>query len=78
MRNTVALAVLGILTASCLQWLNGDLYSVSWLVFLLLGWVDVNCVWRPKQVPAAGRRGLPEHPVPALGGDIGSDGQPAG
>lgn len=36
----VGVAVLGILAAVSLQWLNGGLYSVSFLVWLCFGWVD--------------------------------------
>ena len=39
-RDTLALAALGILVVMMFQWLNGDLYSVAWLAWLILGWVD--------------------------------------
>lgn len=39
-RNWLGVATLGILTAVSLQWLNGGLYSVSFLVWLCFGWVD--------------------------------------
>ena len=41
-RDTLALAALGLLVVMLFQWLNGDLYSVAWLVWLSLGWVDRN------------------------------------
>jgi hypothetical protein len=41
-RDTLALAALGLLVVTLFQWLNGDLYSVAWLVWLSLGWVDRN------------------------------------
>ncbi len=35
------------------QWLNGDLYSVAWLVWLSLGWVDRNAHLRlSESVPS--------------------------
>ena len=39
-RDTLALATLGLLVVALFQWLNGDLYSLAWLVWLGLGWVD--------------------------------------
>ena len=39
-RDTLELATLGVLVVALFQWLNGDLYSVAWLVWLGLGWVD--------------------------------------
>jgi hypothetical protein len=39
-RDALALATLGILIVSLFGWLNGGLYSVAWLVWLVLGWVD--------------------------------------
>ena len=41
-RDTLALAALGLLVVMISQWLNGDLYSVAWLAWLILGWVDHN------------------------------------
>jgi hypothetical protein len=40
MRNVLAIAALGILTATMLQWLNGGLYAVAVLPWLVLGWLD--------------------------------------
>jgi hypothetical protein len=39
-KDPLCLAVLGIASATVLQWLNGDLYSVAWLFWLTLGWAD--------------------------------------
>jgi hypothetical protein len=39
-RDALAFASLGLLVVMLDQWLNGDLYSVAWLVWLSLGWVD--------------------------------------
>jgi hypothetical protein len=38
--DPLSLAVLGLLIVTLFQWLNGGLYSVNWLVWLCLGWVD--------------------------------------
>jgi len=47
-RDTLALAALGLLVVMLFQWLNGDLYSVAWLVWLSLGWVDRNAHLSPS------------------------------
>jgi len=39
-RDPVRIAVVGIAAATLFQWLNGDLYSVTWLFWLTLGWTD--------------------------------------
>lgn len=39
-RDGIALASLGILVVPGLQWLNGGLYAVIWLPWLVLGWAD--------------------------------------
>lgn len=39
-RDPLALAVLGLLIVTFLQWLNGGQYAVAWLPWLALGWVD--------------------------------------
>jgi hypothetical protein len=45
-RDAVGLATIGVTVVTLLQWLNGDLYSVTWLLWLTLGWVDANYAWR--------------------------------
>jgi hypothetical protein len=39
-RDGLALAALGILTVTLLQWLNGGMYAVAFLPWLVLGWAD--------------------------------------
>ena len=39
-RSTAALAALGLMTVTILQWLNGGEYAVAFLPWLALGWVD--------------------------------------
>ena len=39
-RDPLSIAVLGVAGVTLFQWLNGDLYSVAWLFWLTLGWVD--------------------------------------
>ena len=52
-RDTLAFAALGLLVVMLGQWLNGDLYSVAWLVWLSLGWADRNAHLRlSESVPS--------------------------
>jgi len=39
-RDALAIAALGLLVITLLQWLNGGQYAVAFLVWLVLGWVD--------------------------------------
>ncbi len=48
-RDALAIAALGLLVVTLDQWLNGDLYSVAWLVWLSLGWVDRNAHLHPSE-----------------------------
>jgi hypothetical protein len=48
-RDALSVATLGLLVAVLFQWLNGDLYSVAWLVWLSLGWVDRNAHLNPSE-----------------------------
>jgi len=66
-RDVLALATFGLLVVTLFQWLNGDLYSVAWLCWLCLGWVDRNirlpaseAVLSPSRRDGIGRvRGVP-------------------
>ena len=39
-RDAIGLFALGVLMATLFQWTNGDLYSVCWLIWLFVGYVD--------------------------------------
>jgi hypothetical protein len=55
-RHTVpAVAVLGILVVSFLQWLNGGQYAIILLVWLLLGWIDAQSLRSPSRLARARR-----------------------
>jgi hypothetical protein len=41
-RDVVALFGLGVLMVTLFQWTNGDLYSVCWLIWLFLGFLDMK------------------------------------
>jgi hypothetical protein len=58
-RDAVGLGALGLVVVTLLQWLNGDLYSVSWLVWLTLGWVDFNYAWKRPATRTTARDGEP-------------------
>ena len=54
-RDGLALATFGLLVVVALQWMNGDLYSVAWLVWLALGWVDRGLAPRPPDTVLVAR-----------------------
>ena len=39
-RDWITVAIVGVLAAAFLQWINGGLYAIAPVVWLLLGWVD--------------------------------------
>jgi hypothetical protein len=45
-RDPLSLATLGLLVVALFQWMNGDLYSVAWLVWIGLGWMDQDTASR--------------------------------
>lgn len=47
-RDPLALAALGIVLITALQWLNGGHYALMFWPWLVLGWVDTNVQLRPK------------------------------
>jgi hypothetical protein len=54
--DAVALFGLGVVMAMLFQWTNGDLYSVCWLIWLTLGFLDASLARRRE---AEGDAGLP-------------------
>lgn len=52
-RDWLAIAVLGLIVVTFLQWLNGGQYAVAWLPWLALGWVDSQ--WDKVGVAYTGR-----------------------
>jgi len=57
-QDVFALASLGLIIVVLLQWLNGDLYSVAWLVWLSLGWADGRISPQTSAAPSAPRRNV--------------------
>ena len=51
-RDAVGLFGIGMLMATLFQWTNGDLYSVCWLIWLFLGFLDMSLL-RGSGVPDA-------------------------
>ena len=59
-RDSLALAAFGLLVVALFQWLNGGLYSVAWLCWLCLGWLDQQSRLRvPETMSLAKRDSLP-------------------
>jgi len=56
-RDVVSIFGLGMLMATLFQWTNGDLYSVCWLIWLFIGYLDVAMAKYDAQAP----------PPPAVG-----------
>jgi len=46
-RDVVSMFALGVLMATLFQWTNGDLYSVCWLIWLFVGFVDAALARMP-------------------------------
>lgn len=57
--DVVALFGLGLLMATLFQWTNGDLYSVCWIIWLFLGYLDMKLL---RLTRAAGAAPLPVAP----------------
>lgn len=60
-RDPLALAVLGLLVVTFLQWLNGGQYAVAWLPWLALGWVDRQMLLPPGPRRAGTEPGVATH-----------------
>ncbi len=41
-RDLISLFCIGAMSVDLMQWLNGDLYSVTWLVWLFIGWAEAQ------------------------------------
>ena len=41
-RDFIGIFVIGAMAVDLMQWLNGDLYSVTWLVWLFIGWAEAQ------------------------------------
>jgi hypothetical protein len=53
-RDTLAFISLAVVTLTFLQWLNGGQYSIAFLLWLTLGWIDrhANTQRRPEATAA--------------------------
>jgi hypothetical protein len=50
-RDAIGLFVIGITAATLMQWTNGDLYSVCWLIWLFLGFGEALTFLSPASEP---------------------------
>ncbi len=41
-RDFIGIFVIGAMAVDLMQWLNGDLYSVTWLIWLFIGWAEAQ------------------------------------
>jgi hypothetical protein len=60
--DAIAFFGLGMLMATLFQWTNGDLYSVCWLIWLFLGFLDMAMLKRQRDA-AAGLLVVPVAPA---------------
>ncbi|HUD70034.1 MAG TPA: hypothetical protein VMQ40_07325 [Acidimicrobiales bacterium] len=51
-RDVISLFALGMLMATLFSWTNGDLYSVCWLIWLFLGYLDMSLVRARAEIAA--------------------------
>jgi hypothetical protein len=51
-RDVISLFGLGMLMATLFQWTNGDLYSVCWLIWLFLGYLDMSLIRARAEIAA--------------------------
>jgi len=51
-RDVISLFALGMLMATLFQWTNGDLYSVCWLIWLFLGYLDMSLIRARAEIAA--------------------------
>lgn len=50
--GVISLFALGMMMATLFQWTNGDLYSVCWLIWLFLGYLDMSLVRARAEIAA--------------------------
>ncbi|MEI6700761.1 MAG: hypothetical protein WCL38_03280 [Actinomycetota bacterium] len=67
-RDFIGIFVIGAMAVDLMQWLNGDLYSVTWLVWLFIGWAEAQSRM-PDSEPVEAILPLDPHPHPASFGD---------
>lgn len=59
-RDVLALAALGVVTVTFLQWMNGGQYAIAPLAWLLLGWIDSSwAVEKHNRLVSDGGTGAP-------------------
>ena len=71
-RDVISLFALGMLMATLFSWTNGDLYSVCWLIWLFLGYLDMSlartraeiAAMPPPPPPISWRRPGEQRPLP--------------
>lgn len=73
-RDVVGLFGIGMLMATLFQWTNGDLYSVCWLIWLFLGYLDMRLVRLEQEASLAtvAASGTWRKPGPSVHHNIGA------
>ena len=61
-RDLISLFCLGAMSVDLMQWMNGDLYSVTWLVWLFIGWAEAQSMKSDSELDDVGTLTNRVHP----------------
>ena len=61
-RDLISLFCLGAMSVDLMQWMNGDLYSVTWLVWLFIGWAEAQSMKSDRELDDVGTLTNRVHP----------------
>jgi hypothetical protein len=53
-RDLISLFCIGAMSVDLMQWMNGDLYSVTWLVWLFVGWAEAQSMKPDEELEILG------------------------
>jgi hypothetical protein len=63
-RDLISLFCIGAMAVDLMQWMNGDLYSVTWMVWLFIGWAEAQSMKSDTELVDLGLE--PDHMHPSL------------
>jgi O-antigen ligase len=61
-RDLISLFCIGAMSVDLMQWMNGDLYSVTWLVWLFIGWAESQSMKTDTELDNLGEVAERVHP----------------
>lgn len=65
-RDLISLFCIGAMSVDLMQWMNGDLYSVTWLVWLFIGWAEAQSMKSDTELDDLGLQTERVHPSVAV------------